>query len=183
MKLGNTDLADKAEQEIWKAVNICEKMGYDKNSRQSLWDLFDKWLNHTEFTQSSSYLRVVVLNELTFRLADEPLRFEAWDIFTSLAEKYSEDDPFGMRESLLVSTFEIFAEPPEVSYTLELLFRLAENPSTRWAVFEAYESSPWRFRPHLHKYGNNYISESNYNEWLKEHCLEEDEFLKDFNSH
>lgn len=170
-------LADQAESEIHDALSTCESEGYSKERRDELWQVFKRWLHDPRLLADTCQLRVTILNELTFRLGDEQLKKEAWIIFRELARKYSDNDPEGMGSSLIISTFEVFAEPPEVPRTLRLLFSLADEPETRWAVFAAYENYPWRLRPHASKYSSGMISDADCDNWLRERRLGDDEYL------
>ncbi|MCB9913459.1 MAG: hypothetical protein H7A46_21450 [Verrucomicrobiales bacterium] len=174
----NRPLVEVAEAEIDAAVAGCEASAYSKASRDALWSVFHRWLADPRLLSgTASQLRVTVLNELTIRVGDEHLRNEAWEILRELARRYSDDDPEGMGISLKIAAFEVFAEPPEVPYTLELLFTLAEEPETRWAVFAAYENLPWRLRPHAVKYSQGRITDADCDAWLRSRGLGDDEYL------
>ncbi len=82
-----------------------------------------------------------------------------------------------MKEALRIASFEIAVEPPEYSPSLELLFALASDPETRWAVFAAYENFPWRLRPHAKKYSAGAITDDDCDHWLTTQGLYEDEIL------
>ena len=82
-----------------------------------------------------------------------------------------------MQEQLRIASFEIAAEPPEFAPTLELLFSLASNPDTRWAVFAAYENYPWRLRPHALKYSKGTVTHQDCDDWLISQGHGDDECL------
>ncbi len=176
-------LADDAEAEILRAVSTCEAADYSQESCDALWGAFDRWLNDARLLTDASSLRVRVLTELTARLWEEHLGGEAWEIFRKLARKYSNNDPEGMGISLTISTFELFAEPPEVPEvpeTLRLLFSLAGDPETRWAVFAAYKNTPSRLRSHAAMYSGGSVTDADCDEWFRKQWIRE---FEDLNPH
>jgi hypothetical protein len=72
-----------------------------------------------------------------------------------------------MKELLREAIFEPYVEPPEYPPTLRLLYRLAEFPESRWAVFSGYENYPWLIRSHARRY-SRVITESECKSWLIE---------------
>ena len=173
----NDELYDEAWQEVDAAELDCKAAGYTAESCANLWKVFDRWLNHQEVVKETTVLRAHILGELTTLLNEEVSREGAWDKLKALARQYSVSDPTGMKVSLKIMAFEVFAEPPEVPYNLELLFSLARDPLTRWAVFSAYEHFPWRLRPHASKYSNGSVTDQDCDKWLREQGLGEDEYL------
>jgi hypothetical protein len=172
------ELPDRAEAEIKTAASRCRTENYAPTAVSDLWNLIKSWTEHPDFlTDTGSSLRGSVLNNITFLLADVRLREGAWSLVRDLAARFGEDDPTGMGISIKIFTFEIAAEPPEVDYMLDLLFSLADDPTTRWAVFAAYESYPWRLRPHARKYSKGTVSDEDCDSWLRSQGLEEDEYL------
>ena len=172
------ELPDRAEAEIERAASQCRSENYTATALSDLWDLIKSWTEHPDFiTDTDSSLRSSVLNNITFLLEDDHLRQGVWSIIRDLAAQFGDDDPTGMGISITISTFEIAAEPPEVDYFLDLLFSLADQPSTRWAVFAAYEHYPWRLRPHARKYSKGCVSDEDCDSWLRTQGLEDDEYL------
>jgi hypothetical protein len=172
------ELPDRAEAEIETAASQCRSENYAPTALSDLWTLIKSWTEHPDFlTDTGSSLRVSVLNNITFLLADVRLREGAWSIIRDLAARFGHGDPTGMGISITISTFEIAAEPPEVDYMLHLLFSLADDPTTRWALFAAYENYPWRLRPHARKYSKGCVGDEDCDSWLRSQGLEEDEYL------
>lgn len=164
-----------AETEIGIAKQRCGDSGYDAISRSALWNTFRHWMSHPEFEKDFNILETTVLNELEFTLSDPNLKDEGWALISELAARWERENNIKMKESLRIASFEIAAEPPESASTLELLFSLATDPETRWAVFAAYENYPWRLRPHALKYSAGSITDRDCNEWLIEQGYGEDE--------
>ncbi len=150
-----------------------------------MWDVFQRWLAHPGFIAKDGNLslRSCVLNELTFLLGEEQLRPGAWHLLAGLAAKYPEGHPTGLDVSLTISTFELATEPPEVGCMLELLFSLAPDPHTRWAVFAAYQNHPSRLRPHAKKYSGGLITDQDCDHWLISQGSGQDEILAPLESH
>ena len=171
------ELHDEASQEVDAAELACKTAGYTAESCGDLWNVFDRWLKHPEFLKETTILRAYILGELTTLLGEEVLRERAWDKLTALAKQYSVIDPTGIKASLRIMAFEVFAEPPAVPYNLKLLFSLAHDPITRWAVLDSYQNFPWRLRPHAHKYSNGSVTDQDCDQWLREQGLGKDEFL------
>jgi hypothetical protein len=84
-----------------------------------------------------------------------------------LARRYPLGDEYGLGEDLVIATFELAAEPPEVPYFLELLFSLAKTPETRWAIFAAYRHFPDRFARHIRDYAHGSVTLQQYDAWLE----------------
>jgi len=136
----------------------------------------EKWLRYPDFGEDSE-LCTTMLNELAQCLSDETLRPGAWDILSRLAVEWGERGAAELQEALRITIFEVLAEPPEIEYTLELLFSLAGDSGTRWAVFAAYENYPWRLRPHARKYSRGLVTDDDCDQWLIEQDLGHDEIL------
>lgn len=171
------EYAERAEEEIGTLKRACIESGFAAPQREALWAAFGRWVIHPLFAQYPGMLRCMVLNELTFTLSHEELIDEAWGFIGDLVEEWDLSSLGSLKESLRISTFEVFAEAPEVPKYLELLFSLARNPRTRWAVFAAYENVPWRLRPHAQKYSGGSISDDDCDQWLIDQGLGEDEIL------
>ena len=177
------ELYDEARAEVDAAELACKTSGHTTESRGNLWKVFDRWLKLPEFVRETTILRAYVPGELTTLLDEEIFRDRAWDTLAALAREYSVNDPTGMKVSLKIMAFEVFAEPPEVPYNLKLLFSLASNPITRWAIFDSYVNFPWRLRPHAHKYSNGAVTNEDCDRWLREQGLGKDEYLMHSNEH
>lgn len=159
-------LADQAEFEIGEAKHLCESRAYDPCSRNKLWNVIQKWINHPRFAKNFNALEVVVLNELEFTLSNDSLKDEGWKVIAELARRWHREGNETMMEALRIANFEVAAEPPEYAPTLELLYSLATDPEARWAVFAAYENFPWRLKPHAKKYSGGAVTEEDCDQWL-----------------
>ena len=170
-------IAEQAEREIQEAKQRCSDAGFDEASREDVWATIRRWIQYPGFEASFNMLETVVLNELEFTLATPELREEGWQLITNLAARWKRENNDTMMEALRIASFEIAAEPPECADTLELLFRLSEEPDTRWAVFAAYENVPWRLRGHAKKYSNGSVSDEDCDRWLEAQGLGTEELL------
>lgn len=166
-----------AESELSLLRRQCEKERYSDESRNRLWRAIDRWVNHPLFLEDFSPVQSAVLNQLTFCLATNELREEAWLLIGKLAAEWWERDNRNLMEAIRISTFELAAEPPEDPEFIKLLFSLAKDRNTRWAVFSAYENYPWRLRPHAHQYSNGMITDRDVDKWLSICGLDDDRFL------
>lgn len=169
-------LADQAEEEIGLALEHCRSALHSGESRARLWNTFRTWLRHPSISEFALSCRV--LNHLEWTLAESPLVEEGWALIAEMAALWHREGNEAAKESLRIASLEIAAEPPEVPLTLNLLFSLAGNPDTRWAVFAAYEHFPWRLRPHAHKYSKGSVTDEDCDHWLAERGLGEDEILR-----
>lgn len=170
-------LAERAVTEIAKAKKQCETEAYCTSSRAVLWNLIRTWVDHPEFDRGFNALQCSVLNELEFTLANDQLRQEGWMLITELAKRWHREGNETMKEALRIASFECAAEPPECASSLELLFSLANDPDTRWAVFAAYENFPWRLRSYAKKYSAGSVTDDDCDHWLTEQGLDQDEIL------
>ena len=124
---------------------------------------FRDWTSRHTFLHSTGELQITVLNELTWCLSD-PLNVEkAFSVLTDLAIEWK--DSSSLADTLIITTFEIFVEPPEVSDTLKLLFSLAEVEGARWVIFASYRNCPLRIKSHAEKYSNGLISDKDIKDW------------------
>lgn len=159
-------LSKQAEVDIQRARETCLKAGFDGASRKLLWEVLNCWIRHPMFDNDFNLLETVVLNELVFNLCVPELKTEGWNLITQLTAKWEREGNALRKESLRIACFEIAAEPPDDASTLELLFSLARNPETRWAVFSAYENFPERLSKHARLYSNGSVTDRDCDEWL-----------------
>ena len=155
-------LADEAEAEIGALKAKGKESGWEQPDIDALIRAFDKWLQHPRLLdpEDESLLRVTVLNELTWLISEPVVGEHAWEHIRDIAKRLGRDDPHELRESWRIATFE-----------------LAADEDTRWAVFSAYESVPWRLRPHAHKYSKGMITDEDCDDWLTTQGHFEDEIL------
>lgn len=165
-------LGENSQLEIRKLRKRCEEAGYTKAALEDFLQGIEKRALHP-MEDGASDSCTAALNELALCLSDQFLRAPAWEVVSRIA---TEDDG-ELREMLRVTILEVLAEPPEVEYTLELLFSLAENSATRWAVLAAYENYPWRLRPHARKYSRGLVTDDDCDQWLIDQDLGHDEIL------
>jgi len=145
----------------------CEEQSYSDTSLRALDDAIQHWTHSHELLDRSSDGRIDILNHLTWLLPNDRLRPVAWAAITDLARRYPLGDEYGLGEALVIATFELAAEPPDVPSFLELLFSLAKTPETRWAVFAAYRHFPDRFERHVRDYAQGSITPQEYDAWLE----------------
>ncbi len=162
------ELAGRAGSEIQRLKIEAHEASYSELSREALWDKFREWIAHPVFAQYPGMLRCTVLNELQFCLSEEELRDETWAMIGQLVDRWDKESLGSLVESIRIASLECIAEPPENPGNLRRLFKLAANPHTRWAVFEAYRNVPWRLRPHAHKYSEGLVTDSDCDDWLAE---------------
>jgi hypothetical protein len=172
-------LVDEAEEEIGTLKQQGEASGWAQPDREALFSAFDRWLAHPRLLDPAdeSFLRTRVLNELTWLIGKPEIGVPAWEYIRGVAKRLGREDPHGLRESWIISTFELAAEPPAQRDFLADLFSFAADEETRWAVFGAYRNVPWRLRPHAHKYSKGLISDEDCDQWLIEQGLGSDEIL------
>lgn len=172
-------LSDEAETEIGTLIEKGKESGWQRPDIEALFRAFDRWLQHPRLLDPAdeSFLRLAVLNELTWLISEPVVGEHAWEHIRGIARRLGRGDPHGLRESWRIATFELAAEPPENPEFLERLFSLAAEEDTRWAVFAAYENVPWRLRPHARKYSKGLISDQDCDRWLVERDLRDDEVL------
>ena len=172
-------LVAEAEEEIGTLKQQGEASGWPQPDREALFRAFDRWLAHPRLLEPAeeSFLRLTVLNELTWLIGKPEIGEQAWDYIRGVAKRLGQEDPHGLRESWIITTFELAAEPPEQRDFLEDLFSLAADEETRWAVLGAYRNVPWRLRPHAHKYSKGLISDEDCDRWLIDQGLGDDEIL------
>lgn len=177
LDLESEPLCEQALEEIGEAESRAKDDGFTPSSRQALRAVRRKWTTHPLFLGGRSQLGCCLLNELEFSLADDESGAEAWDMIAELAATAHRNADETLKDSLRISNLEIAAEPREFELTLRLLFSLASDPDTRWAVFAAYENFPWRLRPHAAKYSNGTVTPKDVDDWLASRGLDGDEFL------
>ena len=172
-------ITDEAEDEIGELKIKGEANGWKQSDIDALFQAFDKWLEHPRLLdpKDASFLRFAVLNELTWLISTPIIGKHAWEHIREIARRLGPEDPYELRESWRIATFELAAEPPECPDFLEKLFTLAGDEDTRWAVFAAYENFPWRLRSHAHKYSKGLISDQDCDQWLIDRNLGDDEIL------
>lgn len=159
-------VSDAAEFELDAAVERAHTDDYSKESLEKVAHTLRRWTTDPRFLEDSSILRVTVLNSVTQLLGNTNTRDIAWKVIAELAENTNRDDANNMRNSLVISTFELAVEPPETSFFIELLFSLATNPRTRWAVFEAHRHYQSRLLKNAEKYGKGTISDKDCTDWI-----------------
>lgn len=167
-------LTDEEPDEFIDALTEFENSSGSPEAEAELWKIVDHWLAQPLSSVPVQYTKLEILNQLTWKISNEHIGDKVWEKFRQLAKSVSHGDPFDLHKSIVISTFELFAEPPEVPETLNLLYSLAGDPDTRWAVFASYENYPWRLRPHAIKYSNGLITNEDCDAWLEEQCLGED---------
>jgi hypothetical protein len=171
-------LVAEAEEEIGTLKQSGEAGGWPQSVREALFRAFDRWLAHPRLLdQGDLSLRMTVLNELTWLIRKPEIGVPAWEYIRGVAKRLGREDLHDLRESWIITTFELAAEPPEDRDFLEDLFSLAADEETRWAVFGAYRNVPWRLRPHAHKYSKGLISDEDCDRWLIDQGLGDDEML------
>ncbi|MCW1884868.1 hypothetical protein OKA04_09020 [Luteolibacter flavescens] len=172
-------LSDEAEEEIGTLRQRGEESGWAELDRAALFHAFDRWLAHPRLLDHAdkSFLRFLVLNEITFLISHPLIGDHAWEYIRNAARQLGPEDPHGLRDAWIISTFELAAESPEDPDFLEKLFSLAADEGTRWAVFGAYKNLPWRLRLHAHRYSKGLITDEDCDLWLIEQGHGEDEIL------
>jgi hypothetical protein len=171
---GVMGLANGAEAEIRELRRYFEK---SEISVDDFHQGMEKWVRQAQFENGDFELCATLLSELASCLSDETLRPGAWKSISRLASEWEARGDSESQEMLRTTILEVLAEPPEVEYTLELLFSLAKNAGTRWAVFAAYENYPWRLRPHARKYSRGLVTDDDCDQWLIDQDLGHDEIL------
>jgi hypothetical protein len=131
---------DLIEHEIKEAASQARAL----NTPDPLRAVFSKWMKNELFLRPKPgiFVRETVLNELTFLLSAIHLRHVAWEIFKELVRSLHCDDPYNLKESIVISTLELAVEPPETPWFLDLLFGLYEEDETGWAVTAAFANYP-----------------------------------------
>lgn len=166
-------LADEAEAEIERALDASDTARHSPEARAALWETIRRWMRHPEFLRGTSMLRCTVLNQLVFRQSVPELVGDARAMLRELAATYVPEVNPQMAEDLIVAAFECHAENPDDKAGMEFLFSLAEDPSTRWATFEAYRLFPWWLAPNAAKYSRGHVTEADCAAWFEErfpHC-------------
>ena len=137
-------LAEEAEEEIGELKTKGRENDWKQADRDALFGAFDRWLMHLRVLdpKDESFLRLAVLNELTWLIDDPVIGEHAWEHIRGIAKRLGREDLHELRGAWIIATFELAAEAPEVPWFLEKLFGLAADPGTRWAVFGAYENVP-----------------------------------------
>lgn len=172
----NDNLASTTEDEAFDALDRCGNSGSDSEAVAVLWQAIERWVGLPDFKESLDR-QIELLNELTFALSEAGTSVAAWEVIRRLAAKWELEGEGKLKESLRITTFEIFAEAPACPASSSRLFSLAADPLTRWAVFAAYENVPWRLRPHAAKYSGGTVSDADCDEWLVSRDLGDDEIL------
>jgi len=158
--------ADVAVQRLDAAEQRCLETNYAAEPLGELGTLIDLFLEDEGMRFEGCGLRAGVLNRLVALLANPRLRVFVWEKICRLAAQTADEDD-GLRISLTIAIFELLAKRPEVADSLELLFSLASDPKTRWAVFAAYENFPDQLAEDRRRFGNGAITEEDYRKWRK----------------
>ncbi|RYD33073.1 MAG: hypothetical protein EOP87_11675 [Verrucomicrobiaceae bacterium] len=161
-------LADDAEAEIEAALDRSKASGHAPEQRAAFWQTVRRWLQHPDLLGEDGYLRITVHNQIIFRTSIPEMKDEAFALMQELASQYQPAADPGMCESLVISIFECFAEPPEYPETLHFLHSLAADARTRWATFEAYRLFPWWLPVHSEKYSAGNVTPADCEAWFRQ---------------
>jgi hypothetical protein len=165
---GQRTLADEAEEEIDAALECSKASGHAPEQRAAFWQTIRRWLQHPDLLGEDGYLRITIHNQIIFRTSIPELKDEAFALMRELASQYQPAVDPDMCESLVISIFECFAEPPEYPETLHFLHSLAADLRTRWATFEAYRLCPWWLPVHAEKYAAGHVTPEDCEAWFRQ---------------
>jgi len=117
------------ERDFQAAEAECERQGYSDESLSILERVIEKWTQDARFLSGEPLeIRTQTLNQLTFLLAHPRLDSVARRSLREIAARTTESNENGMRVSMVISTFELAAEPPEDQRMLSFLFSMESDP-------------------------------------------------------
>jgi hypothetical protein len=135
----------------------------DSTAALELAEVLKSKLSRIDLMEFDCASRCELLNALAFGLGDPKPRPIVWQHIVDITGDNVES---ALDAELVIAIYELAAEPPGVSWFLQLLFSLEHDKQRRWIIFEAHRSWPKLLLRHINQYSSGAISRSEYDSWL-----------------